>query len=108
MKKFFWHSVLLVAIVLAGVKSFPQNPTQTFLAMLDSATKAYEQKNWRKAAILWERLATANPVNGHFWEYLASAYYHDKEYDKAIPAFKKLVELGYGAPTNRAYDIACC
>ena len=108
MKKIVQVCVLNLAIVLSGEGSFAQNETQIFLATLDSANKEYEQENWGKAAILWERLANANPVNGHFWEYSASAYFKDKMYSKAIPAYKKLVELGYGAPANRAYDIACC
>ena len=108
MKKILQVCVLNLAIVLAGQKSFAQNETQLFLSTLDSANKEYEQKNWRKAAIFWERLANANPVNGHFWEFLASAYFQDKIYNKAIPTYEKLIELGYGVPANRAYDIACC
>ena len=97
-----------LAVVLSGKGPCAQSKTKSFISVLDSAQKAYEQKNWRNASILWEQLAKANPVNGHFWEYLASAYYHDKKFDKAIPAYKKLVALGYGVPANRAYDIACC
>src|SRR6186997_3043399 len=103
MKKILQVCVLNLAIVLAGQKSFAQNETQLFLSTLDSANKEYEQKNWRKAAIFWERLANANPVNGHFWEFLASAYFQDKIYNKAIPTYEKLIELGYGVPANRAY-----
>jgi len=108
MKKIVQVCVLNFIIVLSVYKSFAQSPTQIFLSTLDSANKEYEQKNWSKAAMLWERLAEANPVNGHFWDYLASAYFENKMYAKAIPAYKKLIELGYSVPANRAYDIACC
>ena len=108
MKKIPKILVLSLAIVFSGWRSFAQRDIQIFLSSLDSANKEYEQKNWGKAVVLWERLANANPVNGHFWEYLASAYFKDKMYNKAIPAYKQLIELGYGVPANRAYDVACC
>jgi tetratricopeptide (TPR) repeat protein len=100
--------IFTLAFVSADGRSFAQTETRTFLSILDSATKEYNQKNWRKAAILWEQLTKANPVDGHSWEYLAAAHYYDKAFDKAIPAYQKLVELGFGVPANHAYNIACC
>jgi len=100
--------VLNLACILAREKLLAQDETQIFLSTLESANKEYEQKNWGEAAVLWERLANANPLNGYFWEYLANAYFQDKKYSKAIPAYIRLIELGYGVPANRAYDIACC
>jgi tetratricopeptide (TPR) repeat protein len=97
-----------LAFALTGLSPFAQNKTQVFLSTLDSANKEYDQKNWEKAAILWQRLADSNPVNGYLLEYLASAYFRNKLYNKAIPVYKKLIELGFGVPANRAYDIACC
>jgi hypothetical protein len=88
MKKILQVCVLNLVIVLSRESSFAQSQTQIFLSTLDSANKEYEQKNWGKAAIFWERLANANPVNGHFWEYLASAYFKNKIYNKAIPHIK--------------------
>jgi len=108
MNKILKIVVLSLAIVLPGEMSFAQNKTEIFLSTLDSARKEYDQKNWGKAAMLWEQLTKANPVDGYFWEYLAAAHFKDKAFDKAIPAYEKLVELGYGVPANRAYDIACC
>jgi tetratricopeptide (TPR) repeat protein len=108
MKKILKILVFNLAIVFSGWRTIAQGETQIFLSTLDSANKEYEQKNWGKAAVLWQRLAIANPVNGHFWDYLASSYYKDKMYDKAIPAYEQLIELGYSVPANRAYDIACC
>ena len=107
MKKILQVCVFNLILFLSGNKSFAQNEIEIFLSTLDSANKEYEQKNWRKAAILWERLASANPVDGYFLEYLASAYFRDQMYNKAIPVYKKLIELGFGVPANRAYDIAC-
>lgn len=108
MKKILQVCVLNFAIILSMQKSIAQNETQNFLSTLDSANKEYEQKNWGKATVLWEQLTNSNPVNGYLLEYLASAYYHDKKFNKAIVAYKKLIELGFGVPANRAYDIACC
>src|SRR5688572_1703773 len=108
MNKILKIYLFVLAVVLYSKSPFAQMQTQSFLSVLDSAQKEYSQKNWKNAAILWEQLAKANPVNGYFLEYLASAYYHDKTYDKAIPAYKKLVELGFGVPANHAYNVACC
>src|SRR4030095_3073057 len=107
MKKILKIFILGLAATSAQ-SSFAQNETQTFLSVLDSATKEYNEKNWGRAAILWEQLAKANPVNGHFWDYLAAACYHDKSFDKAIPAYERMIELGYAVPANAAYNIACC
>lgn len=99
--------IFIIAIVSGGCV-LAQKGTQEFLSVLDSARKEYNQKNWRNAAILWEQLTKVNPVNGYFWDFLAAANFHDKTFDKAIPAYKKLVELGYSVPANNAYNIACC
>ena len=64
MKKILQVCFLNLAFILSGARSFGQSETQIFLSTLDSANKEYEQKNWGKAAILWERLTNANPVNG--------------------------------------------
>lgn len=107
MKRIIKIFIIILAVVSSGC-ALAQSQTQSFLSIIASAEKEYNQKNWRNAAILWEQLAKANPVNGYFLEYLASAYYHDKAFDKAIPAYKKLVELGFGVPANHAYNVACC
>lgn len=108
MKKLLKVFILSLAVTSLQENVFAQNETQTFLSILDSAKKEYNEKNWGKAAILWEQLAKANPVNGHFWDYLAAANYHNKTFDKAIPAYEKMIELGYAVPANAAYNIACC
>src|SRR5687767_9515372 len=108
MKKILKTFILNLVIALSAEGSFAQKETKTFLSILDSARKEYDQKNWGKAAILWEQLTKANPVNGYLWEYLAAAHFNDKAFDKAIPAYEKLIELGFGVPVNRAYNIACC
>jgi tetratricopeptide (TPR) repeat protein len=87
---------------------FAQTEAQSFISILDSAREEYSKKNWHKAATLWEQVTTANPVDGYSWEYLAAAYYNDKAFEKAIPAYQKLVELGFGVPANHAYNVACC
>jgi len=100
--------ILSFVFVSMGESSFAQTETQTFLSTLDSARKAYSQKNWRKAAMLWDQITKINPDDGYSWEYLAGALYEDKMFDQAIPAYEKLVALGFGVPANHAYNIACC
>jgi tetratricopeptide (TPR) repeat protein len=108
MKKAFKVLILSVSFASISGGSFAQTETSTFLSILDSAREEYKKKNWHKAAILWERLTRVNPVDGYPLEYLAAANYYDKAFDKAIPAYQKLVELGFGVPANHAYNAACC
>ncbi len=108
MKKKLKNFVLSCVLILASGRSFGQIETQTFLSTLDSAKEEYNQKHWHEAAILWEQLTKVNPVDGYSWEYLAAAHYYDKAFGRAIPAYQKLVELGFGVPANHAYNIACC
>ncbi|MBV9957708.1 MAG: hypothetical protein JO360_04770 [Acidobacteria bacterium] len=63
---------------------------------------------WVEAAASWEKVVEANPVEGRFWDRLATAYYNAKEYRKAITAYEKSMELRAGFPSNAAYNIACC
>jgi len=100
--------ILGLVAISAGETSLTQTETQTFLSILDSAKKEYNQKNWQKAAMLWDHVTKINPEDGYSWEYLAAAYYENKMFDRAIPAYEKLIELGFGVPARDAYNIACC
>lgn len=57
---------------------------------------------------MWTQLAQENSVNGEYLANLANAFYNSKEYTKAIDAYKKQIDLGYGRLQIAAYNIACC
>jgi tetratricopeptide (TPR) repeat protein len=63
---------------------------------------------WAEAAALWERVIARNPVNGYYWNQLASARYRAKDYRQAIPAYQRVIALGAGFPSNAAYQVARC
>ncbi len=77
-----------------------------FLETLAQAEARTAAKQWDEAALLWEKVVKANPVEGKFWNRLATAFYNTKNFRKAIPAYEKAIELGYGNPANNAYNIA--
>jgi hypothetical protein len=80
--------------------------TETFLAMLARAEAQAQSGQWAEAATLWEQVLNHNPVEGRFWYQLANARYRAGEFRKAIPAYEKAIELGWGIPANAAYTIA--
>jgi tetratricopeptide (TPR) repeat protein len=107
---FFLKSSLLVLSlsVFITVTCFAQDsPTKTYLATLAQAEAKTTAKEWNDAAVLWGKIVQINPVEGRYWNQLASAYYNAKDYRKSIPAYEKQIELGYGIPANAAYNIAC-
>ncbi len=79
-----------------------------FFSMLFNARKLTTDKKWSEAVTAWEQVSERNPVNGEYITNLANAYYNTKQYAKAIDAYKKQIELGYGLLYNAAYNIACC
>src|SRR5215210_2667965 len=107
--KSFLSAIFLVCCVLSGAQiGFAQeSQTKVFLETLADAEAKTQAKQWSEAAALWEKIVVMNPVEGRFWNQIASAYYNAKEYRKSIPAYEKQIELGYGSTANAAYNIAC-
>jgi tetratricopeptide (TPR) repeat protein len=94
---------------IAAASSSAQNSgPQTYTKLLVQAQMKTGSKEWAEAARLWERVVEINPVNGNFWNQLANARYEAKDYQKAIAAYQKVIELGFEFPSNAAYNIACC
>ncbi len=81
--------------------------TETFLSTLARAEAQTSAGQWAEAAALWEQVLNYNSVEGRFWYQLANARHQAKEFRKAIPAYEKVIELGWGTPANAAYNIAC-
>lgn len=93
--------------VAASARAQAAMPAPVFLALVDQANARSAAKDWTGAIALWERVVAANPVEGRFWNALARARYAAGDYRGAIPAYRKAVELGFGAPENNVYNIAC-
>lgn len=101
-----------LTIVLALFYSTPSglaqdSPANAFFDAVAQAEAKMTAREWSEAALLWEKIVRMNPVEGRFWEQLALAYYNAKDYRKSIPAYEKVIELGYATPAIAAYNIAC-
>jgi hypothetical protein len=99
---------LVVLLLLCPVIASAQATGQSFPEILRDAESKTAAKDWKEAAVLWQRVIEANPVNAGFWNQLANALYQSKDYRKSIAAYEKALELRNGFPSDAAYNIACC
>jgi tetratricopeptide (TPR) repeat protein len=99
--------VLLYSSLAAQSVPVQDSPANAFFDAVAQAEAKMSAKEWSEAAALWEKIVRMNPVEGRFWDQLARAHYNAKDYRKSIPAYEKVIELGYGDPANAAYNIAC-
>jgi tetratricopeptide (TPR) repeat protein len=97
----------LLAVAAPAARAQAAMPAPAFVVLLDQAEGRSAAKDWAGAVPLWERVVAENPVEGRFWNALAGARYAAHDYRGAIPAYRKAVELGFGAPENEVYNIAC-
>jgi len=58
------------------------------------ADKAYQAKDWNRAATLYGQLTTAQANNGRFWYRLGISLHGTGSNDKALAAFQKALENG--------------
>ncbi|MEW6207852.1 MAG: hypothetical protein AB1631_05755 [Acidobacteriota bacterium] len=82
-----------------------------FLAYQETIRQAEAKmlaQEWAAAAAMWERAAEMNPHLGNNWSQLALARVRAKDYRKAVEAYEKVIELGFGYPFNAAYGISRC
>lgn len=96
----------LLAAAPAAAQSRPRSPG-AFPALLDRAEQKSGSSVWAGAALLWREVVAANPVDGRYWNALATALFRARDYRAAIPAYEKAVALGFGRPENNMYNIAC-
>lgn len=102
----FSLSVLCLTPSSAGAAPAPADAT-AFLGNLKEAEARTAAKDWQAATRRWESVVEANPVEGRFWNALATARYGARSYRQAIAAYDKALELGYGRPADTAYKVAC-
>jgi tetratricopeptide (TPR) repeat protein len=96
----------ILAVSPVAAQARPLAP-RAFLGLLDRAEDRSAARDWPAAALLWREIVAANPVEGRYWERLATALFRAGDYRAAIPAYEKSVELGSGRPANNVYNIAC-
>ncbi len=100
------------------------NELVSFQRMLALAQVRSGAGDWAEAALLWEQVVAANPVNGSYWASLAAARFAAADYRAAADAYRRVLDLGvrpaerehevfpgevhYLIPGEVAYSIACC
>ena len=94
--------ILVASQMLFGTQTTLAQKSQieTYFETLAQAQAKTTAKEWREAGELWEKVVKQNPVEGRFWNQLATAYYHQKSYARAIETFKKVIELGGSSPAS--------
>lgn len=66
---------------------------------IKQATMLYEQQQYADSIPIFEKITALNANNGRYWYQLANSYYQIKQFDAAIEAYRKAVNIGY----NKAY-----
>ena len=109
---FFKTAIQLLFFSLVISFCFPlcaqQSDPDEFYSLLSEARKLTTERKWNEAVLAWEQVTDRNPVNGEYIANLADAYYNSANYTKAIEAYKKQIETGYGLAYVAVYNIACC
>lgn len=104
------HLLFLIPFLCSAIGSAPvgaeASRTAEYLATLHRAEAATRARSWTDAAVLWAQVVERNPVEGRFWNELGNARAKSGEYEQAIRAYERVLELGWGVPANTAYGIA--
>ncbi len=92
-KSFEWMTILLAALVLAGLGSRIANAKGEIFRLEDSAQQAIQTNNYPEAIRLLEKATELNPSDSRLQTLLGYSYQMDGHIAKAIPAYVKAVEL---------------
>jgi tetratricopeptide (TPR) repeat protein len=96
---------LLLAVVLTMGASFPAlaagsrstsrppAPAQSEPSKYEMGVKALKGGNYARAAALFEQAVEADPGNADGWNYLGFSYRNLKQFDKALPAYRKALAI---------------
>lgn len=105
-------ALAVVSLVPAFVSLADENPAAVApldsIALRKEASAHLAARRWADAAALLDRSLAANPHPAMDWFDLGTARYNLKEWDAAIAAYSRALELRAGFPFNSAYNIACC
>jgi hypothetical protein len=89
----------------------PAPQAATVLDLAEQARAKAAAREWKAAAVLWERVVRLNPVQPSYWNALGDAHYRAANYKAAVPAYEKAIELGapiWGVVNPAAYNVVCC
>lgn len=79
---------------------------QAFVRILAEAERASAERAWEPALRAWERVISANPVEGRFWFRLGEAAANAGSVPRAIDAYERALELHHAFPFDTAYALA--
>ena len=86
-----------------------------YLRTVARASARSRSEQWAEAAALWAQVVERNPVNGNHWDRLAEARFGAGDYQGALAAYEKVLELGVWErrretvfPAEVVYRMACC
>lgn len=66
-----------------------------------SASKLYKENNYKEASTEFEMVYTLSPTDTSYLDNAALSAYLDKDYDRSITCYKKLLEIGYTGISTR-------
>ena len=98
------HYYLVVAILLT-LTLLPANAVGQNQPASKTAEALYAAQNWAEAAIAYENLTRTDPQNGRIWYRLGYSRHALGQYDRAVAAFARAVEIGHN-PVSM-YGLAC-
>lgn len=101
-------ALLLTTLTFAALPASPAGAADREKAKpvtFESASELYAAQEWAKAAEAFESLVKADPKNGRAWYRLGASYANLKQYEKAVAAYRKGVDIG-GNPIVM-YNLAC-
>jgi tetratricopeptide (TPR) repeat protein len=97
----------LLWIILAGgiADRSSANQPEGKAGTAKEANAAYEAKDWKKAALLYQQIVKEEPKNPRTWYRLATSLHEIGEQAKAIEAYQKSMEAGL-PPVLGEYQLA--
>lgn len=100
--------LILFFFAISSLSVQAQNDPQKYLKLVNDAEAAATAKDWKKAAGLWTAVNAQNPFHRGHWQKLADSRRLAGDYQGAIGAYGKVIELTTSRPADAAYDIARC
>lgn len=96
----FMRSTFLVACLLLGELPFVSAQSEDSLDNKTvAANSAYQEKDWPKAALLYDQLAHAQPESYRSWYRLGVCLQRTGQHQKALEAFEKAQAKGAPGPS---------
>ncbi|MEN8375031.1 MAG: hypothetical protein ABFS34_06225 [Gemmatimonadota bacterium] len=93
-----------LAMLAAPPHVFAQE--QSALRLVAEAREATDERDWGRAAVLWDSVTRANPTRAEYWGRLARAKRESGDYAAAIAALEREGSLGGRAAPDITFDIA--